>query len=316
MSGKDVSVLLDKEKENVIEKNRKRLVPIIQTIEFCGRNNLPLRGHREKGSMKDETTQKNALMGTQGIFRSLLVFRMESGDTILTQHFQSTTGQNSTMVSGKIQNDLIYAMGEQVRSSILLRIKKARYFSILCDETTDLAKMEQLTLCIRYVDVETSFIREDFIGFVEMKSTTGLEIKKTIVTELTKIGLSLTHLRGQGYDGGSNMAGHYKGVHALILNEQPLAFYTHCFSHSLNLAISKCCEVSAIKNVMGIVNSISSFLSASAKRVNLLKDIIIEENISEMKKKKIENTLCHAMGGKTRYHFDISRTISNDYNSA
>ncbi|KAK4872158.1 hypothetical protein RN001_016282 [Aquatica leii] len=92
-------------------------------------------------------------------------------------------------------------MGEQVRSSILLRIKKAKYFSILCDKTTDSAKMEQLTLCVRCVDVEKFMIREDFLGFVEMESTRGLEIKKGIVAELSRMGLSLSNLCGQGYDG-------------------------------------------------------------------------------------------------------------------
>ncbi|KAK4875029.1 hypothetical protein RN001_011451 [Aquatica leii] len=288
-SGKDVTTMLDKAKTNIIEKNRMRLILIIKTIEFCGRNNLPLRGHREKSSMKDELTQKTALIGTQVIFRSLLAFRMDAGDTTLIQHFRDA-GENSTIVSGKIQNDLIYSMGEQVRSSILLRIKKPKYF-FLCDETTDSAKMEQLTLCLRCVDVEKFMIREDFFGFVEMKSTTGLEIKKAIVAELSRMSLSLSNFRGQGYGGGSNIAGHHKGVHALILNEQPLAFYTHCFSHSLNLAISKSCGMSAIINKMGIVNSVSDFLNASAKRVNLLQGIIIEENISETIKIRLK-TLC------------------------
>lgn len=36
-----------------------------------------------------------------------------------------------------------------------------------------------------------------------------------------------------------NFVGINNGVQALILNEQPLALYTHCFNHGLNLAISK-----------------------------------------------------------------------------
>ena len=46
---KAVDVLIDKHKQQVIESNRKRIVPIIKTILFCARNNLPLRGHRESG---------------------------------------------------------------------------------------------------------------------------------------------------------------------------------------------------------------------------------------------------------------------------
>lgn len=64
------------------------------------------------------------------------------------------------------------------------------------------------------------------------------------------------------------------GVQALILDEQPLAFYTHCFSHSLNLCLSKACEVSSIKNMNGIIGTIATFFSYSAKRMDKLKHFI------------------------------------------
>lgn len=86
-----------------------------------------------------------------------------------------------------------------------------------------------MTICIRYVDVTTWVMREDFLGFIEMVSTTGAIIKNTIQQKLVSIGLKMENIRGQGYDGGSNMSGRINGVQALILKEQPLAFYTHCF---------------------------------------------------------------------------------------
>jgi hypothetical protein len=101
-----------------------------------------------------------------------------------------------------------------------------------------------------------------------MISTTGASIKNAIKQKLEKLGLSLDNLRGQSYDGGSNIAGKNNGVQALLLNEQPLAFYTHCFSHSLNVCITKACEVSSIKQMMGINGAVASFFSASAKRVD------------------------------------------------
>ncbi|XP_025413055.1 uncharacterized protein LOC112685403 [Sipha flava] len=64
----------------------------------------------------------------------------------------------------------------------------------------------------------------------------------TIVQKLKEIGLSLEFLRGQGYDGGSNMSGKYRGVQARILNLQPKAIYTHCASHRLNLTLIKACR--------------------------------------------------------------------------
>ncbi|XP_025424088.1 uncharacterized protein LOC112693310 [Sipha flava] len=49
------------------------------------------------------------------------------------------------------------------------------------------------------------------------------------------------------------MSGQINGVQALILKEQPLAFYTHCFNHSLNLCLSKACKVFTIKIKMELL---------------------------------------------------------------
>lgn len=42
-------------------------------------------------------------------------------------------------------------------------------------------------------------------------------------------------------------------VKYLCNKKQPLAFNTHCFSHSLNLCLSKASEVTSIKNITSIV---------------------------------------------------------------
>ncbi|XP_060863640.1 zinc finger MYM-type protein 1-like [Metopolophium dirhodum] len=102
-------------------------------------------------------------------------------------------------------------------------------------------------------------------------------------------------LRGQGYDGGSNMSGKNNGVQALILQEQPLAFYAHCFSHSFNLCLSKACEVASIKNMTCIVGAVSSFFSCSAKRTDKLKyfmDTGLSNESSTTNKKTKLKKLC------------------------
>lgn len=286
-----VNVLLSNQKREIIEHNRKRLIPIIKTILFCARNNLPLRGHGESGSLKFDNVREDCLSGNQGIFRALLSFRMESGDGDLKSHFDIST-KNCTMISSTIQNEIIESMGSVIKQKIVNRVKLSKYFSILCDETTDISTNEQMTICVRYVDLKNCVIREDFLCFVKMVSTTGSEITKTLKHELEKVGLSFDNLRGQGYDGGSNMSGKYNGVQALILNEYPLAFYTHCFSHSLNLCLSKACEVSAIKNMNGIIGTICTFFSSSSKRTEKLKYIIETTlDVNTVKKKKLKQ-LC------------------------
>jgi hypothetical protein len=280
---KAVDILLDKRKQQVIESNRKRIVPIIKTILFCARNNLPLRGHRESGLLSSSEIRSSCLNGEQGVFRTLLSF--ESGDTALLNHIE-TSPKNCTMVSSRIQNEIIVAVGDVIVGKIVERIKKCKFFSILVDETTDISTIEQMNVCIRYVDTSCWIIREDFVGFVEMNSKTGLAIKNSILNKLKDIGISINNLRGQGYDGSANMSGKNNGAQALIQNDQPLAFYTHCFSHSLNLCLSKACNVSSIKNMLGIVSCVATFFSASEKRADKLKSVIEADQLVILNKVK------------------------------
>ena len=49
------------------------------------------------------------------------------------------------------------------------------------------------------------------------------------------MGLSLSNIVGQDYDGAANMSSERVGVQAKIPQNAPLAFYTHCSGHALNL---------------------------------------------------------------------------------
>ncbi|XP_058769456.1 uncharacterized protein LOC131643277 [Vicia villosa] len=44
-------------------------------------------------------------------------------------------------------------------------------------------------------------------------------------------------IRGKGYDGASNMRGEFNGLKLKILDENPYAFYVHCYSHHLQLVV-------------------------------------------------------------------------------
>ncbi|XP_073220907.1 uncharacterized protein, partial [Cicer arietinum] len=44
-------------------------------------------------------------------------------------------------------------------------------------------------------------------------------------------------MRGQGYDGASNMRGEWNGLQALFMKDCPYAYYVHCFAHRLQLAL-------------------------------------------------------------------------------
>jgi len=82
-----------------VNENRKRLVPIIEIIIFCGRQNLTLRGHRD-----DEFLDDNAGSSNEGNFRELLMFGIIAGDKTLESHIK-TTSCCSTFISNITQNN-------------------------------------------------------------------------------------------------------------------------------------------------------------------------------------------------------------------
>ena len=89
---------------------------------------------------------------------------------------------------------------------------------------------------------------------------------------LAQYNLLVENLRGQGYDGASNMAGEWNGLQSLFLNDCLYAYYVHCFAHRLQLvlvAVSK--EVHEVWLFFSKLSSIINFASASFKRYSELK---------------------------------------------
>jgi hypothetical protein len=133
-------------------------------------------------------------------------------------------------------------------------------------------------------------LREDFLTFVEVSDLTGKALAETIKTNLTKVGLDLSNMRGQGYDGAAAMRGQFRGVQAIISEAYPKAIYTHCMSHSLNLCLNDSPKVQTIRNTFGIVSEVCSFFHSSARRTALFKEKI-EEMYPGKNVKKLK-TLC------------------------
>lgn len=97
-----------------IELNRTKLKSIVKTIVLCGKQNLPLRGHRD-----DSTNDKDE--NNSGNFLALLKFRVDSGDKILDDHFKNAP-RNATYKSKTIQNELISCLGWWIRQQIIAEL--------------------------------------------------------------------------------------------------------------------------------------------------------------------------------------------------
>ena len=92
-------------------------------------------------------------------------------------------------------------------------------------------------------------------------------------------------MRGQCYDGASNMSGARLGVKSVVQKAAPKAMYFHCAAHRLNLSVVSACKIQAFKNAESYVGEIARFFSFSTKRQRLLDKAIEASNHSSRDKK-------------------------------
>ncbi|XP_024989312.1 uncharacterized protein LOC112523872 [Cynara cardunculus var. scolymus] len=79
-------------------------------------------------------------------------------------------------------------------------------------------------------------------------------------------------VRGQGYDGASNMRGEFNGLKALILNENSSAYYIHCFAHQLQLVvIAVANKHDGVENFFNMLGMVINVVNASCKRKDMLR---------------------------------------------
>ena len=138
-----------------------------------------------------------------------------------------------------------------------------------------------------YVEPETFFIREDLVTSLECDSgITGEALAEMTLGFLTNR-LDPSKMQGQAYDGASNMSGKTSGTAARISSVYPLALYTHCASHCLNLAVVASFQEVSVRNMIGIVNRLSVFFFAHPKRQKKLEEAIHntqpESNVLKLK---------------------------------
>ena len=71
-----------------------------------------------------------------------------------------------------------------MRDTILCEIRSAGWYSVMADECTDVATIEQMSVCIRFVDDKPE-VREEFLGFVKLGRTDAESISSSLLTFLS-----------------------------------------------------------------------------------------------------------------------------------
>ncbi|XP_045638281.1 zinc finger MYM-type protein 1 isoform X4 [Ursus americanus] len=235
-----------------IEGNKKYLKLIIENILFLGKQCLPLRGNDQSISSVNK-----------GNFLELLEIRAkDKGEEV----FRLTNSQVDFYNSTQIQNDIIEIIKTEMLQDIVNEINVSSAFSIICDETTDSATKEQLSICVRYPQKmsKSILIKERFLGFIDTEEMTGTNLHRTIKTYLQQIGVDLNKICGQSYDSTTNLRGKFNKIAAEFKKEEPRALYIHCYAHFLDLAVIRFCkEVKELRSALNTLDSLFSTIHMS-----------------------------------------------------
>ncbi|XP_075109014.1 uncharacterized protein LOC107767866 [Nicotiana tabacum] len=162
------------------------------------------------------------------------------------------------------------------------------HFSILVDESRDVSCKEQMTTVPRYVDRRGSVI-ERFMGIVHVRDTSALSLRNEIVNLLAQHSLSPSSIRGQCYDGASNMQGDLNGLKILMQKESRGAHSIHCFAHQLQLtlvAISRRCD--QVQELLLLLSDILNMVGSSFKLRDELRESQAEEIEEALRKGELE----------------------------
>ena len=174
--------IMDANVKKEIEKNREILRPIVDSVLFCGRLGMGLRGHRDDSKYHPEVGCYST-NGNVGNFVESLNFRVRAGDNTLKTHL-SECGKNRSYISKTSQNKIIKCIGQVISENLIKEIKESRYYTIIADEAADSSHKEQLSLVLRFVDSGMN-VREEFICFLHCKwGLSGKNLAKTYFRSL------------------------------------------------------------------------------------------------------------------------------------
>ncbi|XP_022544232.2 zinc finger MYM-type protein 1-like [Brassica napus] len=248
-------------KQNDAVKNeyKIRLNASIDACWFLLRQGLSFRGHDESVNSVNK-----------GYFLELVKYTAEQNE-VVSKVVLENAPKNNQMVFHKIQTDIAHCFAEEVIESIIKEVGH-EVFCLLVDESADVSDKEQMAIVFRFVDT-LAIVKERFLGLVHVKETSSLSLKSAVDSLFAKHGLSMKKLRGQGYNGASNMKGEFNGLRALILRECSSAYYVHCFAYQLQLVVVAVAQKHfEVRDFFEKIVVLLNVVGASCKRKDMVRE--------------------------------------------
>ncbi|XP_058784292.1 uncharacterized protein LOC131659068 [Vicia villosa] len=250
-----------------------RLTYSVDCSRYLIAQGMAFRGHDE-----------SSISLNKGNFREMVNW-VKAKDEQVSDAF-NRGGKNCTMISSDIQKELAMCCAHEVTKEIMEELGDIQFY-VLIDEPRDISIKEKMEVMLRFVN-DKGHIVERFIALHHVKDTTSEALKDALYGILDKYTLSISRIRGQGYDGASNMRGEFNGLQRKILDENPYAFYVHCYAHRLKLVVvSVASSCSSIHDFFEYISLIVNTTSASCKKRDALTEAQHQDILNQLERGEI-----------------------------
>ncbi|CAI0460737.1 unnamed protein product [Linum tenue] len=214
---------MERQTSEEVQKNITRVKASITIARLLALEGVAFRGH-------DETEESS----NRGNFIEFLQLLADHNEEIGRVALDKAPPY-AKYTSHEIQKQILHVLAKKVRNHIFEEVGNYKY-SIIVDEASDESSHEQMAIVLRFVDAN-GLIQERFFSIVHVENTTSKTLYSAIRSILSFYKFPIQNLRGQGYDGASNMRGEWNGLQALFLKDSPQAYYVHCMAHRLQLSL-------------------------------------------------------------------------------
>ena len=282
---KNTSILskLQESHKQYVKENRDYFKVIIECLMFTAQQNIAQRGHDEQRDSLSNSSDVN-----RGNFLELIHLRCKD-IAWLKDKLESQLQKHAQWTSPVIQNELLQIIADLIRERITNDVRTSGWYGIILDETSDISRSEQVSLCLSFALNGTK--KEAFIGFYSTKSTEGEVLYELVKSAITELNLDLKNIVGKAFDGAANMNGVHKGLSTRMEECSPLGIYVHCYGHVLNLALQDTMtQIEPLRNALGTIQALYNFLEASPKRHALFSDTEVQGEDLKLTLKSLSTT--------------------------
>lgn len=165
----------------------------------------------------------------------------------------------------KVRSLIKNVLAKHLRADLVAKLKLNR-FSIIIDETTDVATQKQLAIVVRFFCEEQNTVKSQFFKVIEVAAADATTIVTTINSLFQKEGIPIDNIVGYASDTTNVMFGQNHSVVTLLKQRLPNLVVIKCLCHTAHLCASHACE-KLPRSIESFIRDVYSHFSHSAKRI-------------------------------------------------